>query len=83
MAKAPRLYADAAERQREHSRRHYKLYYKAPGFGARADRQEPPPDDVLADAIFRNAAPHASTTAAICGDPKPGQSALDRKGTIP
>lgn len=36
------------------------------------------PDSVLADALRRNSA-DKSITAMLCGDPAPGQSALDRR----
>jgi hypothetical protein len=47
---------------------------KAPAWGARAEANIEPPDHVLADAQFRNALPEP-----MFGDPKPGQSALDKR----
>lgn len=52
---------------------------KSPGFGASATANVPPPPEVVADAERRNAAAYQSLTAQLCGDPKPGQSALDRQ----
>ena len=38
-----------------------------------------PPDEVLAEREYRERLPHRDLTAAVCGDPKPGYSALDRR----
>jgi hypothetical protein len=38
-----------------------------------------PPDEVVDERNFRHNLKPVSLTAAICGDPKPGYSALDRK----
>jgi hypothetical protein len=73
-------------RQREYARR------RTLGMRVRGKSQSPdaacgkvwnnhrPPDSVFADRAARERAPR-SLTAWICGDPAPGWSALDRRGT--
>jgi hypothetical protein len=63
---------------RDYQRKHRKENYTAPHGGAHAQANVPPPPEVAADAERRNAASHSSLVAQISGDPKPGQSALDR-----
>lgn len=62
------------EQRRLKSRRKYATNYKAPFSGAHAESNIPPPAHVLEDAQFRNAIPDR-----LWGDPKPGQSALDKR----
>jgi hypothetical protein len=40
-----------------------------------------PPHEVLAEAHHRRGLNHPTLTARLCGDPLPGRSALDRRGT--
>lgn len=75
----PRLYLTEADRKRANvvkAQLYRKRHYAGTGFTHVAENQnrEPVPDHVLADAQFRNAIPDH-----IFGDPKPGQSALDKR----
>lgn len=73
---------NAYQRNYQKNLRRQKEYAKAPHGGANVQHHRPPPDDVAADANRRNSAKYQSATAEICGDPKPGQSALDRQKLV-
>lgn len=79
--RSPQARARRAERERarRNQEKDTMAALRASGVLAHAYSRQPP-DHVIAERDAALAAGHRDITAAQCGDPLPGRSALDRKG---